>query len=720
MDEYCKNHPDDPICRRMHFKSRTGVHGTKFQPPTRREEETQPVGTPSPTSHAAPPHNAPAAPPHNALIDFFDRQPPPHNALIDFFDRQPDPASHNALMEFYERRKGSSFLTPEEANRRKGSRTQLADGGPPPESLIIAAKEIKQKLKEMKVEGLSKIGLGNEIVKEDMRQHKYSRLSEVAYKYGYKDREGAKEIIKNGDYIPDFTDFEIIEPLSTKDRVVLRNSRTGEVVMSLRGSDTGFTDLETLIKDPTRLANVEDWGVNLHTLIGNPEKTKRYKDTTKAVVETARALGIEPREIHFTGHSNGGGNARRQAEIFGAEATTFNAADNPFKDMTNPSGVTDGGNVKAYRTVGDVVSAGHLRHRRTPEHMNVTNLTAKPGTETNLIEQHSNSQFFHDNPKINEFGEIEAVRTGKVKNFLGTVGGTVGQGALGLGLGEALEPHYADERIEAKEQSFLVADTAKAIAFEGALDPGATLLDLIDTMGMGLRPDELEHVRHALGVKTNSSSPPKSTPPEVITWLQKKTGRYAEDQELKADREMADAYGISYEEAYLITPETDPGVPIKNLDTKEVIQDRLDDASLKGGYDPNAAHAPRIYLDQPIPLNRPKELKDILETNPYIATRPKLGKKINGKSVYNIWQRQKDEWDEQTIKEYWRAQSQTKHEFEYNRSFLRKQRRDMYGTTTRRTNEYAPPAETPRRQGVVEEPPPQPPTTTRRRMGGEL
>jgi len=191
------------------------------------------------------------------------------------------------------------------------------------------------------------------------------------------------------------------------------------------------------------------------------------------------------------------------------------------------------------------------------------------------------------------------------------------------------------------------------------------------------------------------------------------------DEELKI-QEMADAYGISYEEAYLITPETDPGVPIKNLDTKEVIQDRLDDASLKGGYDPNAAHAPRIYLDQPIPLNRPKELKDILETNPYIATRPKLGKKINGKSVYNIWQRQKDEWDEQTIKEYWRAQSQTKHEFEYNRSFLRKQRRDMYGTTTRRTNEYAPPAETPRRQGVVEEPPPQPPTTTRRRIGGEL
>ena len=388
-----------------------------------------------------------------------------------------------------------------------------------------------------------------------MRQHKYARLSDVAYQYGYGNTEKANEIIRNGDYIPDFVDFEILPELSTKDRTVLKNKTTGEVVMATRGSDTKFADPKTLYKDPSRIKNVEDWVVNAHTLMGNPEKTQRYQETTKAVPEVAKTLGVEPNEIHFTGHSNGGGNARRQSEIFGAKATTFNASDNPFKDMTNPGGAKEGTEVKAFRTYGDIVSSGHESF--TPEHMDVERLTATPGTEADLIEQHGLDQFYHDNPNINSAGEIENVRTGKAKNFIGTAGGAVASGMLGIIGAEALAPIYDDSRVQEKEQAFIVADTGKGLLPE--LDPGGTLVDAIQTMGMGLQPNEVKSIRKFLGLHNETREEArdrkaKVQDPALITWLQKRTGRYEQDR-ISEDQEEV-YYGTKSGRGVKIDPKT--------------------------------------------------------------------------------------------------------------------------------------------------------------------
>ena len=422
----------------------------------------------------------------------------------------------------------------------------------PPESALIALKELNDKFQQLKQKGkvgaLQKIGLGTEKVIESLDQHKYGRLSDVAYRKGYNDTAGAEEIIANGDYIPDFVDFEILPELSTKDYTVLRNSTTGEVVMSFRGSDTKFADVKTIMENPERMTNIEDWWVNAHTMMGNPERTQRYKSSTKAVRSIANSLGIEPSEIVFTGHSNGGGNARRQAEIFGAKAYTFNAADNPLKDMTNPEGAKEGTKVKAYRTIGDVVSAGH--ERLTPDHMEVERLNAKTGTETNLIEQHGVEQFYHDNPKVRE-GVVENVRTTKLRNVLGSATGVAsmfGKGALGVVGAELFAPIYEDPEEEAKSQAFLAADTVKGLAFEGMLDPGGTLVDLVDTMGMGLLPEEKAHIRDLLGIKHNNKPPPKSKPPAIVSWLAGLTGRAKEDAELQADRDMAAEMGLTLSE----------------------------------------------------------------------------------------------------------------------------------------------------------------------------
>jgi hypothetical protein len=351
----------------------------------------------------------------------------------------PQPTRRKGLVEYTPptRRKGLVEYTPpirrkgvvEEVAqpiRRKGNpnykpRKGVIDFEEPdteiPAGALEGLKKLNEKFQELKVKGkvsaLQQIGLGTEKVSESLDQHKYGRLSDVAYKKGYNDTAGAEEIIANGDYIPDFVDFEILPELSTKDYTTLRNRTTGEVVMSFRGSDTKFADVKTIMENPERMTNIEDWWVNAHTMMGNPERTQRYKSSTKAVKSIARSLGIEPSEIVFTGHSNGGGNARRQAEIFGSKAYTFNAADNPLKDMTNPEGAKEGTKVKAYRTIGDVVSAGH--ERLTPDHMEVERLNAKTGTETNLIEQHGVEQFYHDNPTVRE-GVVENVRTTKLRN----------------------------------------------------------------------------------------------------------------------------------------------------------------------------------------------------------------------------------------------------------------------------------------------------------------
>tara|TARA_R100000935_G_scaffold15780_1_gene31577 strand:- start:2579 stop:4378 length:1800 start_codon:yes stop_codon:yes gene_type:complete len=453
------------------------------------------------------------------------------------------------------RRKGNPNYKP--PPRRKGvveqaDRTVIGFDEPEnkelPESALIGLKELNEKFQELKTKGkvgaLQKIGLGTETVKESLEQHKYGRLSDVAYKKGYGDTVGAEEIIANGDYIPDFVDFQVLEPLSTKDYTVLRNSTTGEVVMSFRGSDTKFADVKTIMENPERATNIEDWWVNAHTVMGNPEKTQRYKSSTKAVRSVASELGVSPEDIVFTGHSNGGGNARRQAEIFGSKAYTFNAADNPFKDMTNPEGAKEGTKVKAFRTIGDIVSAGH--ERLTPEHMEVERLNASLGTETNMIEQHGVEQFYHDNPTMRE-GMVENVRTTKLRNVLGSATGVasmLGKGALGVVGAEMFAPVYEDPKEEAKSQAFLAADTVKGLAFEGILDPGATMVDLIDTMGMGLMPEEKAHIRDLLGLK-KGKPPPKSKPPALVSFLAGLTGRAKQDAELQADRDMAEEMGLT-------------------------------------------------------------------------------------------------------------------------------------------------------------------------------
>ena len=383
-----------------------------------------------------------------------------------------------------------------------------------------ASENLVKLFNKLKTSEISKLNLGVETKTESADQHLYARLSDVAYSHGYKQSNRTIELLKK-------TDYELLPEFSTRNWAVLRNRVTKEVVMSFRGSDTKFADIKTVLADPARALNVEDWWVNMHTAIGRPELTRRYADAVRAVERVSTTLNIEPKDIIFTGHSKGGALGRRMAEIFNAKAFVFNPADTPVKDMTFP-GSGEKGDVTVYRTYGDLVSLG-VERGQTPEHLKIVRMTAKPGTETDLIKQHDLSQFY------NEGGELETPRTSKLRNFLGTTSSTVASGLFGLGTAELFQPVYKNQGQEAFNQGLLFGDTAKTLALEGLLDPGGTVVDLIDTMGMGLLPQEKEHIRHALGLRP--APPAQSTPPPFITALQKLSDRYKQDQLVKALQE---------------------------------------------------------------------------------------------------------------------------------------------------------------------------------------
>jgi len=71
---------------------------------------------------------------------------------------------------------------------------------------------------------------------ESVDQHKYARLANASY-----DNFNGKSVHENlrksqYDYIDDLKDFEMDSELSTQDDLVLHNAKTGEMVISYRGT----------------------------------------------------------------------------------------------------------------------------------------------------------------------------------------------------------------------------------------------------------------------------------------------------------------------------------------------------------------------------------------------------------------------------------------------------------------------------------------------------
>ena len=263
---------------------------------------------------------------------------------------------------------------------------------------------------------------GTFFIEETEAQNRYARLSAVAYSYGYRERDGCERLLAIGTGGAPFG-YKIDETLSTGDFVILHSSEEGgrEVVMSFRGSDRMFADFTTLLANPARLLNIADWVVNCYVPFGKLEQTARYAVSKSAIDVVAEKYAIPKNEIVFTGHSQGGAFAARFAEVYGATAHVYNPGSDIFSGEADRN-VAVGCVVNCYRTYADVVSAGYEANPAR-QHVRMTRLTAKTGTENDLFAQHALSQFFQEKK-----GFLYAERTSNVRNFLGFVAGLDSRG----------------------------------------------------------------------------------------------------------------------------------------------------------------------------------------------------------------------------------------------------------------------------------------------------
>ena len=152
---------------------------------------------------------------------------------------------------------------------------------------------------------------------ESIDQHKYARLANASYDNF--NGESVHENLRKSqyDYIGDLKDFEMDDELSTKDDLVLHNAKTGETVISYRGT----TD------DPVGKPKnfVQDWLVN-GQIAGGSTHTSRAKTAEKQADQVIQKYGKQ--NLVVTGHSQGGGISYHIVTKYDLEGHHYNPAIN--------------------------------------------------------------------------------------------------------------------------------------------------------------------------------------------------------------------------------------------------------------------------------------------------------------------------------------------------------------------------------------------------------
>ena len=152
---------------------------------------------------------------------------------------------------------------------------------------------------------------------ESIDQHKYARLANASYDNF--NGESVHENLRKSQYhyIGDLKDFEMDDELSTKDDLVLHNAKTGETVISYRGTT------DDPVGKPKNFVN--DWLVN-GQIAGGSTHTSRAKTAEKQADQVIQKYGKQ--NLVVTGHSQGGGISYHIATKYDLEGHHYNPAIN--------------------------------------------------------------------------------------------------------------------------------------------------------------------------------------------------------------------------------------------------------------------------------------------------------------------------------------------------------------------------------------------------------
>ena len=476
---------------------------------------------------------------------------------------------------------------------QKVLRTQLQTARPE-STTQSGVKRISRKIQRARSEALKKLDIETEVVEHSADEFLNAVLAQASYEYAYKGKKAAERYIKNrANLLPELNDIEINSDFSNNNHMASRNVRTGQPYMSYRGSDGEFFDpeanIESLMRGKgSRLKNATDWSTNLHTLAGKEHKAKRYKDAVK-VAEKWSAYNNKPvSELITNGHSLGGGQSDHVSEVLGSKSVSFDPARNPFAKRP----VHHQSKIKSYGTWFDPVGLARNAHARyrggEPEHIEMKNYWAVPGHESGFLEHHKLAEQFIDPIEL-KGDKLVSTRVKPWRNLSNMIGGATRAGltkaATGslelanLALPFALTPEYSTKAETKYRKGEAFADNAEiSLAMSESLfkvnpmfyllDEPAMMATILDFDPM-LPPESKRWVQKQLGIKIKEE-PVRYTPaPSIIRKLQWENRRKEEEQ-LKSTQELADAYGISLNEALNLTPETDPGTPIVSTTEEDI------------------------------------------------------------------------------------------------------------------------------------------------------
>ena len=606
-NEYCKNNPDDPLCKRGDFilPRRVDINFDPVNITFRRRPESR-----KPTTRKQP----------TVELQVPVRRKPTTELQVPV-RRQP-----TTELQVPVRRQPTTELSKqiEIINKNTQYKYKTRRSDEPPPLLRGLSKKYNKKLSAFKQKQIKNLDLGLQESFETLEQHKYARLAQGAYDQSYKSKAKAMKGLKEtGKYIPELNDFEIVPEFSNQNFTAYRNNVTGERHLAVRGSDADFykpdSNIESLMKGKgLRAKNFQDWITNGKFAVGKHQSSERYLEGKNLLKSFAEAERIPLKNVTLSGHSLGGGLAKYLSRLYGGIAHVFNAASNPVKALQGELKIKDfhpESLVKSYRTYGDAVSLGEVVGDTEPQ-LEITNYTSLPGHETSVLGQHGLEEQFL--PDVNDIelvgGKVKVKRTTKFRNIAGLTSGSVAE----IGLKNALmaipavllQPKYDTKSERTYRQIELGADLAKgAFEFEGGqilskavgggglpLNVSGTFADLwIGDLIHGADENEegslankyhklMKSIREPIfgkdaGIETGFKAPPTAIEKfNLMTKTLFGNSRYEADIERQKIQDMADAYGITYEEAFEMTPETDTGVPLANT---EQGQDRFAKSDLQ-------------------------------------------------------------------------------------------------------------------------------------------
>ncbi len=287
---------------------------------------------------------------------------------------------------------------------------------------------------------------------DDIVQHKFAKLAQASYEH-YNDR-SATEYLRGSehDYVPELKDFEI-DPLSTKDDLVLHNPKTGEVVISFRGTQEKEA--------------VKDWWVNSRIAMGaeGGQQTQRYKNAQKLMDKVIYKHSKQ--NLSVTGHSQGGG----LSSHFGAE---FDVPSHSFDPAVSLKQIVDHGSGKylmntskhtMYRPTGDVVSI-NTHAPNIQNAFNVKNINSTQELGSTMLDLHD-LNMFHPKPLEVTGTSVKVVRNTNLASLKGAVKGGVDLGGKVLTAYDTISDISRD--LEQGNEVNAVLDTGKNVgAFYGA------------------------------------------------------------------------------------------------------------------------------------------------------------------------------------------------------------------------------------------------------------